>query len=89
MESDSESSEGGGPSEPEDGPVGEGVVHKGRLLRERKRHKWGDYQAVLTARALYLYSREYVSPPVNYFTRHSFILPLLVPLDNTSIPNPG
>ena len=64
MESDSESSDGGGQSDgglPEEGPLEEGVVHKGRLLRERKRHKWGDYQAVLTARALYLYSREFVS----------------------------
>ena len=29
-------------------------------MRERKRHKWGDYSASLTARALYLYDREYV-----------------------------
>ena len=39
----------------------EDVVYTGRILRERKRHKWGDYQAVLTARALYLFNREYVS----------------------------
>eukprot|EP00116_Pleurobrachia_bachei_P002435 sb/3462697/ len=66
VESDSESSDGGGQSDgtlPEEGPLEEGVVHKGRLLRERKRHKWGDYQAVLTARALYLYSREFDYKP--------------------------
>ena len=38
----------------------EDEVYRGRILRERKRHKWGDYQAVLTSRALYLYSREHV-----------------------------
>lgn len=40
-------------------PSEEDILFQGRLLRERKRHKWGDYSATLTARALYLYDREY------------------------------
>ncbi|KAL5258208.1 hypothetical protein ACHWQZ_G012994 [Mnemiopsis leidyi] len=67
VESDSDSSDGNENGDIlagiDDLPHDEDVVYTGRILRERKRHKWGDYQAVLTARALYLFNREYDHRP--------------------------